>query len=505
MGPQADIAPIVRALRPCGAPRCRARACPRSPRSLPAELPRPATEDADPRSVYLNFPVLPGDSLLGLDRHRPSGTFPRCRCSARPGSRASAVSSSSEVDFFQDFDATDRALHRSSTTSQDVYQHTAELQWTGSAGRRAAGVAGRAATTRASAATATSMAQQRPRPPGSPSVPITIDQDTENFAFGARAAHACCTLSGERALRARRALDQGREGAPSSSATTSTTSAPWTGPGIHRLRGKPRVRPPLSAPTEQHRWCSEHLSRPDVGHGPGLASLRRRSPALREARPRLQVRRLPPGARGTYLPEKIWAYAAGYEVRVLRLAPAAQPRGLLLQLPGHAARRARRHDACAPRTPTRACTAGTSRPRATPIEGLDLGVVVSFLKTEVLEYYTLDPADLTVLQRPDRQRACRAPTARRVQPTRLERNGSGREPDARTENPHDATPTDRTCYPFAGGVASRAVNRARSLCGTGHALRRARRLQRQRAVARAALEDHALRVATTSRSAASAR
>ena len=101
--------------------------------------------------------------------------------------------------------------------------------------------------------------------------------------------------------------------------------------------------PPRRPQADQRSQCRADVPRDDVGSRARLASVRRRPPALRQARPRLtRAAASAPGPSGEYKPEKIWAYAAGHEVRVLRPAPAREPRGLLLQLRGPAARDPRR-------------------------------------------------------------------------------------------------------------------------------------------------------------------
>jgi iron complex outermembrane receptor protein len=381
VGPQSDISPILRTY-PCGT----------SP--VTSALPEfaaceGALEDSDPRSLHASFPSSQDNRFWGWTS-RLEWEVP-----ALPGlgeTRLVGIGGfqQSEIAFRQDFDAVSLRLLEIPFNEQQVYQHTGELQWSGAlAGDRLEWQAsGYYARERGERALEVHNFIGKFEPVDS--TPLKVDQDTENTALGA-SLHGALQLAehvrfelGGRWIRDRKRtslfryaenpidINQiflgcdgslsydptggGRPGLPS----------PWCG---ETFRGRT-----WGAGLDWRPFGDDHLLYAKLDRGFKSGGFRS-------------------GQRGTYLPEKIWAYAAGSKSEFFDAR-------LQLNLEGFFYNYQDMQLVVVDGTTVRTENADTRmygwdlEARAYPLEGLDLGVIVSFLKTEILEYLTLDPADL---------------------------------------------------------------------------------------------------------------
>jgi iron complex outermembrane receptor protein len=387
-GPQADIAPIPR-VHSCG------------PSVLPLVAacvdPR-ATEDADPRSIYLNFPSEQDSRFWGWTA-RAEWDVPDLPWLGETRLTGIGGFQTSEVDFLEDFDAVDIRFTEIGRT-QEVYQNTAELQWSGAlAGERVEWLTSlyyaRESGDRFLLALNYPIGDQ-----GAPPTPLTLDQGIENTALGA-ALHTTFHLAenvrfqlGGRAVRDEKRTSLFRQ--VSSSGTTSEEAFIGCEGSLGYLpaAGDLPTRPERGTP-----WCSDTFRgqmwgtgldwRPFGGDHLLYARLDRgyKSGGFRS------------GQRGTYLPEKIWAYAAGSKSEFFDSR-------LQLNLEGFFYNYQDMQLVILDGTTLRTENADTRmwgwdlEARAAPIEGLDLSAVVSFLDTEIQEYYSLDGADFSTYNGP---------------------------------------------------------------------------------------------------------
>jgi iron complex outermembrane receptor protein len=466
VGPQADLAPFPHAYD-CNGDLLLSDGDGRETRSvLPAvaacgapPLLSRATEDVDPRAVYLNFPSaqktrfwgwtgtvqwdVPELPLLGATRLKGIGGFQQ-----------------SEVDFLQDFDATDQvslvpigsAREGSSFHNlQKIYQHTAELQWTGSAaGERlewqAGGYFARERGGRDLLATNPFAGS-----------PFETEQDIENFAYGA-SLHTLLHASENVRLelggrwikdekgtnlfstnRDRRIEEEGKlvfvgcEGSLGWDGANPTETAPWC-----RLTYRGRM---WGAGLNWRPFGGDHLLYAKLDRGYKSGGFRA-------------------GTRGEYLPERIWAYAAGTKSEFFDSR-------LQINIEGFAYNYQNMQLVVLDGTTVRTENADTRmygwdfEARAAPIDGLDLSAVVSFLKTEVLEYQTLDPADLEFLEGDTgriRQGWVSTYNAKRL----FERQAA----EDLTENQGPVSYAERFCYPHPAKVSRPSQFRPTVRCGT---------------------------------------
>jgi len=383
VGPQADIAPIFRSWD-CdqnpdngnevrsGLPGVAACGFPGRPR---------ATEDTDPREVYLNFPSSQDTRFWGWTA-AATWDVPEVPLFGETELKAIGGFQRSEVGFLQDFDATDQEVTKLDT-QQKIDQHTAELQWSGAGDRlewQASGYFARESGWRDSLAE-NDLAN----------FPVDTAQSIENYAFGA-ALHGRLHVSENVRFELGGRLIQDRKG-----------TALIRANGELRVEGNERIfvgcdgslgfDPNRFAPAEPVPWCRRTYR----GRAWG---------ALADWRPfggdHLLYARIDRGykaggfrasTRGEYLPERIWAYAAGIKSE-------AFDSRLQLNLEGFFYNYQDMQLVVLDGTVVRTENADTRmygwdlEARATPIEGLDLSAVLSFLDTELLTYETLDPADL---------------------------------------------------------------------------------------------------------------
>jgi iron complex outermembrane receptor protein len=392
VGPQSDIAPIPRTYLCDGRP-------PGVDSSLPAAavctVPR-ATEDADPRFIYLNFPSsqdtqfwgwtgtigwdVPALPLLGETRLEGIGGFQQ-----------------SEIDFRQDFDATDKRFTELDSV-QKVKQHTAELQWTGTLGGERLEWQAGGYYARERGGRFLEVPNLLFRDLGlAEDYPLEIDQQTENIALGA-SLHGLLHLTdtarfelGGRWIRDEKRTKLFRS--ERTGATATDTREAFI--GCNGSLGY--VAAGGAHPEESPPWCTEPFRA--VMWGSGLdwrpfgadhllyAKLDRghKSGGFRS------------GQRGNYLPEGIWAYAVGSKSELFDSR-------LQLNLEGFVYSYQDMQLVILDGTTLRTENADTRmygwdlEAKASPIEGLELGAIVSFLKTEVREYHSIDPADLAAFQ-----------------------------------------------------------------------------------------------------------
>jgi iron complex outermembrane receptor protein len=383
-GPQADIAPIVRR-HECGVTSA-------LPSLAACWIPVRATEDADPRSVYLNFPSHQDTKFWGWTG-RAEWDVPALPWLGETRLTGIGGFQSSEFSFLQDFDAVDLRFSKLDQ-GQEVYQNTAELQWSGALGGE-----------RVEWLTSLYYARERGdrdlearnyiglAADQEDSVPITIDQGTENTALGA-ALHTAFHFAenarfqlGGRVVRDEKRTVLLREQPTNTDSVDQFIGCSGSLTRFDRLAARP---PNWCSLTFRGRaWGAGLDWRPFGGDHLLYAKLDRgyKSGGFRS------------GQRGTYLPEKIWAYAAGSKSEFFDSR-------LQLNLEGFFYNYQDMQLVVLDGTSLRTENADTRmygwdlEARAAPIEGLELSGVVSFLETEVLDYFTLDPADLTTYNGP---------------------------------------------------------------------------------------------------------
>jgi iron complex outermembrane receptor protein len=385
VGPQGDIAPIVRRYG-CGVTSA-------LPELAACYNPR-ATEDDDPREVYLNFPSEQDTRFWGWTS-RAEWDVPQLPGFGETHLTAIGGYQSSEIAFLQDFDATD-VRFTELDQDQDVYQYTGELQWGGAlADERVewllSGYWARERGQRFLVARNYIGREQDVEDP----FPLTVDQGTENIAMGA-GLHTTFHLSENvrYQLGGRAISDEKRTALFRQQISTTETEDVFIG-----CEGSLGYLPSPTRPSQEAPWCKQKFHgqmwgtgldwRPFGGDHLLYAKLDRgyKSGGFRS------------GQRGTYLPEKIWAYSAGSKSELFDSR-------LQLNLEGFFYNYQDMQLVVLDGTTLRTENADTRmygwdlEARATPIEGLELSGVVSFLKTEVQEYYTLDPADLKTYNGP---------------------------------------------------------------------------------------------------------
>jgi iron complex outermembrane receptor protein len=381
VGPQADIAPIPRVHD------CRSAGFVTSalPSTAACYSPR-ATEDADPREVYLNFPSDQKTKFWGWTA-RADWDVPSLPWLGETTLTGIGGFQSSEIAFPLDFDAIDLRFTEIEQ-SQDVYQNTGELQWSGAlADERVewlmSGYYARERGDRSLEAR-NYIGLQPGQEDGSP---VEIDQDTENTALGA-ALHTTFHLT-ENArfqLGGRYVKDEKRTAMLRQQPTLTTSDDQFIGcSGSLTLPGQLAAASPnwCGLTFRGQAWGTGLDWRPFGGDHLLYVKLDRgyKSGGWRS------------GQRGEYLPEKIWAYSAGSKSEFFDST-------LQLNLEGFFYNYQDMQLVVLDGTTLRTENADTRmygwdlEARATPLEGLELSSVVSFLKTEIQEYQTLDPADL---------------------------------------------------------------------------------------------------------------
>jgi iron complex outermembrane receptor protein len=329
---------------------------------------RPASEDADPRSIYSDLaskqdnrfwgwtgsidwdaPVLP---VLGETRVKAIGGFQR-----------------SELSFSWDFDATDitrsaRAIH------QDADQHSAELQWSGGFAERLEW----------------QISGFFLRETGEEASSAGFDQTSENKSYGA-ALHTTLHVSdtirfqlGGRLVKDKKSTWLLRRAGGFSGCSGPLGSA--TDPAT-RQRRPVRANPGCSLQFRGKSWGSALDWRPFDGDHLLYAKIDRgfKSGGFRS------------GRRGEYLPEQIWAYALGSKSSFFDNRIELNLEGFFyayedMQLVVFDGDSLRTENA-----DTRMWGFDVEA-RASPIPGLHLSAILSHLKTETRDYFSLDPADV---------------------------------------------------------------------------------------------------------------
>jgi iron complex outermembrane receptor protein len=352
----------------------------------PAEY-GPATEDSDPREIYSDFPSaqdnrfwgwtgtvdwdVPALPLLGETRVKAIGGFQR-----------------SELTFRWDFDGTDRDQTRLNT-ERGADQHTAELQWSGTIAERLQWIGGGyfARETGIRDLIAPQIAED-----GRVSGFVKIDQSTENKAYGAYL-HTTLDVTdtirfelGGRWIKDRKRTDLLRE------VTGTGTPNPFIGctgslPAFRIIGGGQREllsrNPGCTLTFRGTTWGAALDWRPFGGDHLLYAKIDRgyKSGGFRA------------GGRGEYLPERIWAYALGTKSGFFDERLQLNLEGffysyedLQLVIIDGFTLRTENSDAKMYGFDVEA--------KAMPIPGLQLSAVLSHLKTETNDYYSLDPADI---------------------------------------------------------------------------------------------------------------
>jgi iron complex outermembrane receptor protein len=362
------------------------------PRFVPAQIEfSPAIEDPSSRATYTDFlsaqdnrfwgwtgtidwdaPALP---LLGETRLKAIGGFQR-----------------SELTFRQDFDATN--IPQTLIFNQrNADQHTAELQWSGVFAERVEWLAGGyfARETgerllRVPPSLDTRLAQPT----------IITNQETENTAYGAYL-HTTWSITdnvrfelGGRWIKDEKKTKLAREAFGGDQGSAPDLRFIGCEGSLGALAD---VNLGVLVPQNPPPWCS--LTFRDTAWGASLdwrpfggdqlfyGKIDRgyKSGGFRS------------GRRGEYLPEKIWAYALGTKSEFLDSRLQVNLEGFfyayedmqLVVIDG---------------TSLRTENADTRmygwdlEAKATPVPGLQLGAIVSFLKTETLDYTSLDPGDV---------------------------------------------------------------------------------------------------------------
>ncbi len=360
---------------------------------IPGEM-RPAGEDDDKREILSDFlasqsnrfwgwtgtidwdaPVLP---LLGETRVRAIGGFQR-----------------SALTFKQDFDATD--IEQSGLdTDRGADQHTAELQWGGTLAERLdwqlSGFYMRETGRRN--LLSENLTQNQQETGGEQPSFVEIEQNTENNSYGA-AAHGTYRISdtvrfqlGGRWIKDKKHtwLLRERGGTQALDAFTGCTGALSfvAVPNTRNDRVPARRNTGCTLGFRGTNWGSVIDWRPFGGDHLLYAKIDRgfKSGGFRS------------GGRGEYLPERIWAYALGSKSTAFDNRVEFNVEGFfyayenmqLVVLDGFSLR--------TENADTRMYGFDVEA-RANPIPGLHLSAILSHLKTETLDYYSLDPADVS--------------------------------------------------------------------------------------------------------------
>jgi iron complex outermembrane receptor protein len=454
VGPQADLAPISRYFdcdgnRATGvygseylSPLPVIAAC-----GMPVVPPLPpATEEADPRGIYLTFPSSQDTRFWGW-----TGTFqwdvPELPWLGATRLKGIGGFQSSEVGFLQDFDATDQAFSQFDN-NQDIYQHTGELQWSGSgANERLEWQAGSYfARERGGRDLLASNRLQ--------GAPLLVDQDVENVALGA-SLHTLLHVSdnvrfelGGRWIRDEKGTKLLRYDANRLSGAGPAQVFVGCDGSLEYDPSRP------TEPKEQPGWCRHTYRgrmwgtgldwRPFGGDVLLYAKLDRgyKSGGFRA------------GTRGEYLPEKIWAYAAGTKSEFFDSR-------LQLNFEAFAYNYQDMQLVVLDGTTVRTENADTRmygwdlEAKSTPFEGLELTAVVSFLETEVFDYYTLDPADTRAFSGDvSKIRSGRFDPYAWVETYNVARLEARQAAEDLTEANEPRTYADQTCHPYPEGKSA---------------------------------------------------
>jgi iron complex outermembrane receptor protein len=395
VGPQSDIAPIPR-VHQCGTT------------LVPSGLPsfaacQGALDDDDPRSSYATpssqdtrfwgwtanlqwdvaqLPLLGETRLVGITGFQ-----------------------SSEVDFRQDFDGTNLRFLEIPFSTQDVEQHTGELRWTGT-------LAAERLEWQAGAYIAHERGERELQvdnflgniglggsfDPQDLSASVTkIDQGTDNDALGASLHGRLHVLENVRfELGGRWIRDEKRMRLFRDAPSPTDNSLRFIGcDGSLSYRVLDDQGRPVEGgmPARASPWCGETYRGRMWGTGLDWRPFGNDHLLYAKLDRGYKSGGWRSGERGTYLPEKIWAYSAGSKSEFFDSR-------LQLNLEGFFYNYQDMQLVVIDGTSLRTENADTRmygwdlEAKASPIDGLDLGLVVSFLKTEIGEYLTLEPADL---------------------------------------------------------------------------------------------------------------
>ncbi len=361
---------------------------------LPAEVEfRPGAEDADSRAIHTDFPSAQDNRFWGF-----TGTIdwdvPALPLLGESRLLAIGGFQHSETAFRWDFDGTD-LVQSKLDQNRGAEQHTAELRWSGTIAERVDWLMGSYFAREKGERELFAPALQQSEDGTSTNSFIRTDQSTENKSYGAFA-HGNWSITDtvrfelggrwvkdEKQTRLLRNLFIGTP--------NSNTFVGCTGPlGFRSTPGGDagdllpgRANSDCELTFRGTSWGAGLDWRPFGGDHLLYANIDRgyKSGGFRT------------GGRGEYKPEKIWAYALGSKSEFLGQRLQLNIEGFfyayedmqLVVLDGFALR-TENSDA--------RMYGFDIEAKASPIPGLNLSAIVSHLKTEVLDYYSLDPADV---------------------------------------------------------------------------------------------------------------
>ncbi len=354
------------------------------PRIIPATAEyAPSTEDRDPRSLYSDsrsaqsnrfwgwrssidwdVPALP---LLGETRLKALGGFQK-----------------TDTEFRQDFDGTDLVLTQIES-ARAAEQYTSELQWSGAAFDERVRWQASGYFSRERGFDQTEIPSLS-NDNALQILEVSIDQETENKSYGA-ALHTSVQLAdtvrfelGGRWIKDSKRVKLFRDARGGGGSQSRFAGCDGL-LGITQF-GQPREEPEWCGRTYRGTtWGSSIDWRPFDGDHLLYAKIDRgfKSGGFRSGRV------------GEYLPERIWAYAAGTKSEFFDSRLRINIEGFfyayqdmqLVVIDGFSLR--------TENADTR-MYGWDLELQASPIPGLNLGAVLSFLETETLDYFTLDPA-----------------------------------------------------------------------------------------------------------------
>jgi len=349
---------------------------------------QPASEDADPREIHVDVPseqdnlywgwssTLDWDApelpLLGESQVKLIGGFQH-----------------TGGDFIQDFDATDARLV-SYNLDDEADQYSSELQWSGMIAERLEWQTSLFYLKEDAARDVEVPNLQEPSQKG-----VFIDQTTDNKSYGAalnNIYHATDDLRlslGGRWIKDKRETFLQRY-APNTSAGRNTIFRGCNGNLDYTSGGDPN--PPFTGdrPFFPNKACEGTFRGTMWGTGADWRPFGGDHLLYAKLDRGYKSGGFQAGTVGNYKPEKIWAYALGSKSEFFDQRLTVNLEGFfyayqdlqLVVLDGFALRTentdARMHGF-------------DLEANATPIEGLNLGVVISFLKTETRDYFSIDP------------------------------------------------------------------------------------------------------------------
>jgi iron complex outermembrane receptor protein len=350
---------------------------------------RPALEDSDPRSTYVNFASGQANSFWGWGSH-VDWDVPELPVVGETRLELLGAFQSTEQSFDYDSDGTDLGF-ADLFTDRGAYQYSAELQWSGALGDRleweAGGLFAREKGYRD---------LKRPVSPITFSPEVFIEQDTENKNYGA-------WLSGTYSAGESVRLHLGGRYTKDVKRSYLLRSSPGSPQLLDRYLGclgplgEDIIDPATfrKGPALANPWCSDSYRGTMWGGGIDWRPLGSDDHLLFARIDRgYKSGGFRAGGRGEYKPETNWAYSAGSKSTFFDGRLQLNLDGFVylyddmqLVVLDELVLRTENTDARMYGWDLKAV--------ATPIEGLRLEALLSNLHTETLDYFSLDPASAT--------------------------------------------------------------------------------------------------------------